>query len=159
MKKRLLSILLAGAMAASLLVGCGGAKTETAPEAATESTEVTTGKSDDTPLVVGYAPFSSKFSPFFSESAYDQDAMAMTQVSLLINDRQGAMIYNGIEGETHNYNGTDYTYYGPANIVVTENEDGTVYYDIPVSSKKFYDILSEECGVEIQDDSYLLSYI
>ena len=37
--------------------------------------------------------------------------------------------------------------------------DGTVYYDIPVSSKKFYDILSEECGVEIQDDSYLLSYM
>ena len=39
------------------------------------------------------------------------------------------MIYNGIEGETINYNGTDYTYYGPANLVVTENEDGTVYYD------------------------------
>ncbi len=132
MKKRLLSILLACAMVVGLTACGGGASTETAPEAATEETadaEATTEKSDETPLVVGYAPFSSKFSPFFAETAYDQDAMAMTQVDLLINDRQGAMIYNGIEGETKNYNGTDYTYYGIADLVVTENEDGTVYYD------------------------------
>ena len=37
--------------------------------------------------------------------------------------------------------------------------DGTVYYELPVSQKKFYDILSKECGVEIQDDSYLMSYM
>ena len=135
MKKRLLSILLAGAMAASLLVGCGGAKTEdAAPEAATEetateNTDAADAASDETPLVVGYAPFSSKFSPFFAESVYDQDTQEITQVSLLENDRQGAMIYKGIEGETINYNGTDYTYYGIANLEVTENEDGTVYYD------------------------------
>ena len=132
MKKRLLSILLACAMVVGLTACGGGATTETAPEAATEETadaEATTESGDDTPLVVGYAPFSSKFSPFFAETAYDQDAQGMTQASLLINDRQGAMIYNGIEGETKNYNGTDYTYYGIANLVVTENEDGTVYYD------------------------------
>ena len=132
MKKRLLSILLACAMVVGLTACGGSATTETAPETSTEQTApeaATTEKSDDTPLVVGYAPFSSKFSPFFSESAYDQDAMAMTQVSLLINDRQGAMIYKGIEGETNNYNGTDYTYYGIADLTVTENEDGTVYYD------------------------------
>ena len=132
MKKRLLSILLACAMVVGLTACGGGATTETAPEAATESTEAaeaTTESSDETPLVVGYAPFSSKFSPFFAETAYDQDAQGMTQVSLLINDRQGAMIYNGIEGETKNYNGTDYTYYGISDLVVTENEDGTVYYD------------------------------
>ena len=110
MRKRLLSLLLAALMALGCLTACGGAA--------------------ENPLVVGYAPFSSKFSPFFSESAYDQDAQAMTQLALLGNDRQGAIIYNGIEGETHNYNGTDYTYYGPANVVVTENADGTVYYDI-----------------------------
>ena len=130
MKKRLLSILLACAMVVGLTACGGGATTETAPEAATEETaEATTEASDETPLVVGYAPFSSKFSPFFAETAYDQDAQGMTQVALLINDRQGGMIYNGIEGETKNYNGTDYTYYGIANLVVTENEDGTVYYD------------------------------
>lgn len=129
MKKRLLSILLACAMVVGL-TACGGASTETAPEAATEeTTETATEASDDTPLVVGYAPFSSKFSPFFAESAYDQDTQEVTQVSLLENDRQGGMIYKGIEGETINYNGTDYTYYGIADLTVTENEDGTVYYD------------------------------
>ena len=75
----------------------------------------------DKPLVVGYSNFSSKFSPFFSETAYDQDVYAMTQIGLITTDRQGAVIYNGIEGETIPYNGTDYTYYGPADCVVTEN--------------------------------------
>lgn len=129
MRKKLLSLLLVATMAVSCLAGCGGDKTTTeGTQVSTES--VSAGTTDETPLVVGYAPFSSKFSPFFAESAYDQDAQAMTQLSLIGNDRQGAMIYNGIEGETHSYNGTDYTYYGPANIVVTENADGTVYYDI-----------------------------
>ena len=83
----------------------------------------------DTPLVVGYSPFNSKFSPFFAETAYDREAELMTQTTLLNSDRVGAIIYKGIEGETINYNGTDYTYYGPADCEVTENEDGTVYYD------------------------------
>ena len=130
MKKRLLSMLLAVAMVVGLTACGGGATTEIAPEAATEeSAEATTEASDETPLVVGYAPFSSKFSPFFAESAYDQDAQTMTQVGLLSSDRQGGIIYKGIEGETINYNGTDYTYYGIADLTVTENEDGTVYYD------------------------------
>ena len=135
MRKKLLSLLLVAVMAVSCLAGCGSDPVTT--ESTVSSETVTTSEStvvvekdDETPLVVGYAPFSSKFSPFFSESAYDQDAQAMTQLGLIGNDRQGAMIYNGIEGETINYNGTDYTYYGPANIVVTENADGTVYYDI-----------------------------
>ncbi len=135
MKKRLLSVLLAGAMAASLVAGCGSKTNENNNVDGTEVSDAgdtnTNGEASnsDTPLVVGYAPFSSKFSPFFAESGYDQDAVSMTQVSLIGNDRQGAMIYNGIEGETHSYNGTDYTYYGIADLVTTENEDGTVYYD------------------------------
>ncbi len=83
----------------------------------------------DTPLVVGYSPFNSKFSPFFSETAYDQDAWFITQISLLPSDRTGAVLLNAMEGETVEYNGTPYTYYGPANCVITENDDGTVYYD------------------------------
>lgn len=84
---------------------------------------------NNTPLVVGYSPFSSKFSPFFAETAYDQDVYAMTQISLLTSDRTGAIIKKGIEGETIAYNGKNYTYYGPANLTITENADGTVYYD------------------------------
>ena len=116
MKKRVLSLLLVAMMAVGMLAGCGD-------NGASSNGENTT------PLVVGYSPFSSKFSPFFAETAYDQDVYAMTQVSLISSDRQGAMIYNGIEGETISYNGTDYTYYGIANVTTTENEDGTVYYD------------------------------
>ena len=97
-----------------------------------EAAEVETERAavdGETPLVVGYSPFSSKFTPFFAETAYDQDAQLMTQLPLLNSDRMGAVIYNGIEGETINYNGTDYTYYGPADCEVTENEDGSVFYD------------------------------
>ena len=113
--KRTLALPLALVMSLSLLAGCG--------DGGGGSTD------DTTPLVVGYAPFSSKFSPFFSETAYDQDVWVMTQLGLLTSDRTGAIIYKGIEGETIDYNGTDYTYYGPADLEVTENADGTVYYD------------------------------
>ncbi len=86
-------------------------------------------KKNDT-LVVGYYPFSSKFSPFFAETAYDQDAYVMTQLGLLTSDRTGAIILKGIKGETKAYNGTDYTYYGPADLTITEDKDtGKVYYD------------------------------
>ena len=117
--KRTLALLLALVMSLSLLAGCGDQNGNTSGG----------NTASDTPLVVGYAPFSSKFSPFFSETAYDQDVWVMTQLGLLTSDRTGAIIYKGIEGETIDYNGTDYTYYGPADLEVTENADGTVYYD------------------------------
>ena len=116
--KRTLALLLALVMSLSLLAGCGN-QDNTSGGATT----------DETPLVVGYSPFSSKFSPFFSETAYDQDVYVMTQLGLLTSDRTGAIIYKGIEGETVNYNGTDYTYYGPADLEVVENADGTVDYN------------------------------
>ena len=71
-----------------------------------------------------------KFSPFFYLSNADNKIVSLTQVSLLTIDRVGNPVLNGIEGETRSYNGTDYTYYGPADIVVTKNEDGTVTYDV-----------------------------
>lgn len=84
----------------------------------------------DTPLVVGYSPFSSKFSPHFHESVYDRDVSDMTQVYLIDNTRLGEIVYKGIKGESFEYNGTDYTYTGPADIEVVENADGTVDYEI-----------------------------
>ena len=130
--KKLIALLLALAMIACLFVGCKSTEEpsvtdNSAPTESTGSEEPT--PSADTPLVVGYSPFSSKFSPFFSETAYDQDVYAMTQIGLLTSDRTGAIILNGIEGETIEYNGTPYTYYGPADLTITENADGTVYYD------------------------------
>ena len=112
--KRTLALILSLVMCLGLFAGCG---------------DKTNQGKENTPLVVGYAPFNEKFSPFFSETAYDQDVYAMTQISLLSNDRQGAIIMNGIEGETVSYNGTDYTYYGPADCEIVENADGTVDYN------------------------------
>ena len=117
MKKvtRILALALSVVMCLSLVVGCG------------KKDGGNSGAKDT--LVVGYSPFSSKFSPFFSETAYDQDVYTMTALPLLTSDRTGAIVEKGIKGETRNYNGTDYTYYGPADMTVSENPDGTVYYD------------------------------
>ena len=128
-RRRWLSLVLAAVLALSLMACGGGSGASTsggtgAEQAAVEAT------GSETPLVVGYSPFNSKFSPFFSETAYDQDVYAMTQLALFPSDRMGTVIKKGIEGETINYNGTDYTYYGPADLEITENPDGTVFYDI-----------------------------
>lgn len=90
---------------------------------------VKTPSEDSSPLNVGYSSFNGKFSPFFAETSYDKDAQSMTQALLLTSDRTGAIIENGIDGETVNYNGTDYTYYGISDLKVTENSGGSVYYD------------------------------
>ena len=153
--RKMLALILALVMVVGVVAACGSNAAAPAPEAsseasAEEATEPEEAPAEEpaeeaaeevaeepaetadpnTPLVVGYSPFSSKFSPFFAETAYDQDAQQMTQVLLFTTDRLGQVIYKGIEGETYEYNGTDYTYYGPADIEVTENEDGSVYYDI-----------------------------
>ncbi|NLC29318.1 MAG: ABC transporter substrate-binding protein [Chloroflexi bacterium] len=77
----------------------------------------------DTPFVVAYQDFSQKFSPFFGDTAYDMDVSGMTQISIMTTDRVGGIIYNGIEGETQNYNGVDYEYKGAADIAVDYDED------------------------------------
>lgn len=105
---------LAIVLSAGMLAGCG----------------TSSNGSGDKTFVVGEAQFNGKFSPFFGTTTYDIDVSDMTQIYLLGNDRAGAVIYNGIEGETTEYNGTEYTYTGPANITVTENDDDTVDYDI-----------------------------
>ena len=115
--KRALALILSLVMCLGLLAGCDDKKSD-------DQT-----KDENTPLVVGYAAFNEKFSPFFSETEYDQDVWVMTSLGLLNSDRQGQIIMNGIEGETHAYNGTDYTYYGPADCEIVENADGTVDYN------------------------------
>lgn len=120
--KRALALILSLVMCVGLLAGCGDKKTDDGNTDG-QPTENTT------PLVAGYAAFNEKFSPFFSETEYDQDVWVMTSLGLLNSDRQGQIIMNGIEGETHAYNGTDYTYYGPADCEIVENADGTVDYN------------------------------
>ena len=117
--KRALALILSLVMCVGLFTACGEQKNPGGND----------DESKDTPLVVGYSAFNQKFSPFFSETEYDQDVWVMTSLGLLNSDRQGQIIMKGIEGETHNYNGTDYTYYGPADCEIVQKDDGTVDYN------------------------------
>lgn len=80
MKKKLLSLFLVGCMAAGMLAGCG--KTDDGKKTSSGDKKTEESSNGETPLVAGYSQFSAKFSPFFADTAYDQDAVAMTQVSL-----------------------------------------------------------------------------
>ncbi len=144
--KRFMALFLAAAMTSSMLAACsspsgesGSAESTSGSESAAESTtgdsaeasgETRSGDSDT--LVAASNHFEGKFSPFFAASAEDQDIVSLTTPGILATDREGAIVENGIDGETRPYNGTDYTYYGLANLAITENEDGSVYYDITI---------------------------
>ncbi|MCL2670983.1 MAG: ABC transporter substrate-binding protein [Clostridiales bacterium] len=84
------------------------------------------GPEGPVPLVVAYDRFSAKFSPFYGDTAYDMDVDGMTQVSLMTTDRVGAIIYNGIEGETRDYNGKEYFYSGIADLSVDYDEETNI---------------------------------
>ena len=114
MKKhtKILAALLVLAMLTALFAGCK--KSEPA---------------EDKTLVIGTQQFDGKFSPFFYTNAYENDVLSLVHLGLLGSDREGAMVLKGIEGETRPYNGTDYKYTGIADCEVTENDDGTVFYD------------------------------
>ena len=119
MKKttKLIALVLALVMVVSAFPACGGGETANTPAEA------------EKPLVIGTQNFDGKFSPFFYTNAYENDVLGLVNVGLLGSDREGAVVLKGIEGEVRPYNGTDYTYTGIANCDVTENADGTVYYD------------------------------
>jgi peptide/nickel transport system substrate-binding protein len=102
--------------------------------------------------VASSAHFEGKFSPFFAASAEDQHIVDMTQIPLLGSDRQGAIVEKGIEGETRSYNGTDYTYYTASDLEMTQNDDGSVYYDVTIR-----DDLTFSDGTPITIDDVIFS--
>lgn len=156
---RAIALVLVLGMAVMMLSACQKAPVEpsAAPNESTAPTESTEPSAQpegaQTPLVVGYSPFSEKFSTFYADTAYDQDVVDITQVSLLTTDRTGGIIYNAIEGETVPYNGTDYTYYGPADITVEQNEDGTTTY----TAKLRQDITFSD-GTPMTADDVIFTY-
>ncbi len=107
-----------------------------------------------TPLVVAYSPFSGKFSPFVADTGYDMDAVGMTQIGLMTTDRMGGIIYNAIEGETVPYNGTDYTYTGPADLSVKYDKDS----DTTTYTAKIRDDLYFSDGVQMTADDIIYNY-
>ena len=146
--KKLFALLLAFAMVLSL-AACGG-KDEVTPDTSDDAATVEDNSSDDssaadsedaageetaapendTLVTTVEQGLEGKFSPFFGLSANDVTIWEATQAYTIEVDRVSNPIMTGIEGETREYNGTDYTYYTASDMVVTENEDGTVFYDI-----------------------------
>ncbi|MBQ1362135.1 MAG: ABC transporter substrate-binding protein [Oscillospiraceae bacterium] len=118
MKKptKLLALLLVVCMCTALFAGCSAKKEEAAGGT----------------LVASVSGFEAKFSPFFAANVDDVTVSDMTQAYVMIVDRVGNPVLKGIEGETRSYNGTDYTYKSAGDVDITENEDGTVYYDITI---------------------------
>lgn len=102
------------------------------PEADNTAAETNTAPENDTLVVSVEQGLEGKFSPYFSLAANDTMIDEMVRVYTLEVDRVGNPILKGIEGETRSYNGTDYTYYTASDIEITENADGTVYYDITI---------------------------
>ncbi|MCD7754468.1 MAG: ABC transporter substrate-binding protein [Clostridiales bacterium] len=148
--KKLLALLLALMMVLSM-AACGSSDSGTSDTTSTDDTTATddadatedadaeatddtateeTSSSNSDTLVASVTGLEQKFSPFFAASVDDVNVSDMTQLYLMSSDRVGEPVLNGIEGETRSYNGTDYTYYGPADITITENDDGTVTYSV-----------------------------
>lgn len=155
--RQTLAMILAGIMVVGTATGCGDTSADDVvsnTETTTTSTENTGVSSNgDTPLVIANDAMSEKFSPFFAESVPDMHIVDMTQIQLLYPDRSGEYIYNGIEGETKEYNGTEYTYTGPTDLVITENADGTVYYDFTLR-----DGLTFSDGEPVTADDIIFSF-
>ncbi len=129
MKKtsKVLALLLAGVLCVSL-AACGSDETSEATTASgSAETEVAVASDNDT-LVFGEDTIEGKFNPLFYTAATDDDVNSLIFDYLLVTDREGAVITEGKDGQVVEYNGTEYTYYAPADCVIEEQADGSVTY-------------------------------
>ncbi len=108
------------------LTGCGGEAPAPVPEPApTAAPEPTQAKTEL--VFAGTAP-EGRFSPFYAETEADLRVVELTSGFLLAYDRSGAVVADGIAGETRVYHETAYTYTGLGSVEVVENDDETVDY-------------------------------
>lgn len=128
--KKILALVLALVMVFALCA-CGESNTPAPDEskAPVEESKAPVEENTST-LVYATSTFGQKFSPFFYTTAYDEEVVSNFTGGLLAADRGGAIIHHGIEGETVEYNGTDYTYYGMGDVEVVQNDDGSVDYNL-----------------------------
>lgn len=128
--KKILALVLALVMVLALCA-CGSSTPAPAEsEAPTAEPEAPAVEENNSTLVYATSTFGQKFSPFFYTTAYDEEVVSNFTGGLLAADRGGAIIHHGIEGETVEYNGTDYTYYGMGDVDVVQNDDGSVDYNL-----------------------------
>ena len=128
--KKILALVLALVMVLALCA-CGNSSTPAPAESEAPAEETAAPVEENTStLVYATSTFGQKFSPFFYTTAYDEEVVSSFTGGLLAADRGGAIIHHGIEGETVEYNGTDYTYYGMGDVEVVQNDDGSVDYNL-----------------------------
>ncbi len=139
--KRIIAWLSVAALCCGLLSACDEADTPT-----DGSEEV---------LTIGYTAIGGVFSPFYAALESDRAVVDLTQLYLLSTDREGQVVLDGINGETREYNGTAYTYTGPASVTVITNDDGTVYYDFTLRQ----DIVFSDGTPVTADDVLFTMYV
>lgn len=102
MHKRLISVLLVTALLLLSLSGCQFLNSKH--------------------LNIGISKITETFSPFFAQTEGDLAVVDMLFDKLLTTERGGRIVYNGIQGETVDYNGEGYSYKGLADIDITADE-------------------------------------
>ncbi len=159
--KKMLALLLAMVLCLSL-AACGSdsdsgddtaEETEAETEAETETEAVSTSSSDT--FVFGEDTIEGKFNPLFYTAATDDDVNSLIFDYLLISDREGAVITDGINGEVVEYNGTEYTYYAPASCDIVTNDDGSVDYTFTLRE----DIQYSDGSYATIDDALFALYV
>ena len=162
--KKLLALLLAFAMCLGLLSACGNKDAEATDTPAPSDSQPVETPDTPTDEVAGYTEpktktpgtrtstgtlvtsveqgIEARFSPFFYLSASDGNVVDMLTLYTLTSDRVANPVNHGIDGETRSYNGTDYTYTGPADVIVTENPEGYpagyVAYDLTIRDDIYF---------------------
>ncbi len=103
--------------------------TEKTTLAALASEDEKTQEKEKTPLVVALTEYDNTCNPFYQTGEFDGLINELTGEKLLARDRNGRIVYKGIDGERVLYNGTYYEYSGIADVTETYNEetDETVY--------------------------------
>ena len=153
--KRFVAIAMIAAMSAASFASCGNSTTTESSDSSTSTTESSSSESTESgsvPLVVAYDTFNQKFNPFFATVSYDSDVATIACETLFATDRTGAVVMNGIEGETIAYNGTDYTYTGLSDVKIDQGEETTTYTFKLREGVKFAD------GEELTADDVIFTY-
>lgn len=157
--KRFLAIAIIAAMSVSMFASCnnnsGESNSESTPssgESTAESSEPDAGPTGNTPLVYAIDTMSQKYNPLYYSLAYDGEVCDQVVELTMTYDRSGMPVYNGIEGETREWNGTEYTYYGLTDISIDQGEDTTTYTYKLREGVKFSD------GEEMNIDDVIFSW-
>ena len=153
--RKLLALVLAGTLAFSMSVTAFAETAEPAEETAEADAEEEAAEEEGAAggtVVYATSTFGQKFSPFFYTTAYDAEVVELFTGYTLASDRGGAIVENGIEGETREYNGTDYDYYGMGDIEVVQNDDDSVDYNLTIR-----DDLVFSDGVPVTIDDVIFS--